>query len=273
MLFLAGSGPGSPAKYRWQLIAASGHCRPVDARQRQWTVNLGVPEMFNRNLHRVCRRFLRDRSGNFMMLTGLFVGILFLTGGLAVDYSMAIASKTRISNALDAATLATARALSIGDVDSNTAEAYLERVFAANIGIDADELDTSPYSLYGIDINPATGGVKASASLDYELQLLQVATGESTMKIASTSGVQFGASDIEVAMILDVTGSMNWDDAAGNHKLTALKTAAKNAVDKLLKNANGAVRVSLVPYAESVNVGNALSKYVYADYKESKSRI
>lgn len=232
---------------------------------------LGVATMFNHKFRHAVRRFVRDRSGNFMMMFGLGVGVIFLAAGIAVDYSMALAGKTRVNNALDAATLATARALSVGEINPDNAEDYLERIFAANIGTAVDDLEDSPYLLYDVIINEATGAVTASARYEHDLKLLQVATGRSDIQVASKSEVQFGSSDIEVAMVLDVTGSMNWNDAAGNHKLTALKTAAKSAVEKLLNNANGAVKISLVPYAESVNVGPNLAKYVYADYKESKS--
>ncbi|WP_419907031.1 pilus assembly protein TadG-related protein [Hoeflea sp.] len=218
------------------------------------------------------RRLCRDRRGNFTMMFGLGVAFIFLAAGIAVDYSISLSNKTRINNALDAATLATARAIASGDLDPSVdgaAESYVEAVFLANIGIDA--LAGSRYALNNVTYNPSNGSVSASASYNQGLQLIQAVTDQTNVQVGGASVAQYGASDIEVAMVLDVTGSMDWDDASGNHKLTALKSAAKSAVAKLLHNSSGAVRISLVPYARAVNVGSDLAKYVYADYDESKS--
>ena len=218
----------------------------------------------------IIHRFVNDRRGNFMMLTGLGFGLLFLAAGLAVDYSIALMNKTRMNNALDAATLATARAISADELNTQAeVEGYFENIFKANLEI--SDLETSKYSLHDISYDLDKGSVSASARYNQDLKLLQVATTHSTMQVKSRSAAQFGASDIEVAMVLDITGSMDWKDAGGAHKMTSLKAAAKNAVEKLLLNSGDAVRISIVPYAESVNVGPFLKKYVYADYREPKS--
>ncbi|MEX3011841.1 pilus assembly protein TadG-related protein [Hoeflea sp. TYP-13] len=214
-------------------------------------------------------RFGANRDGNFTVLMAFATGVLFLTAGLAVEYTLALSQRTRITNALDAATLATARAISIGEVTQANAPDYLKQVFAANIGV--DNLATSRYSLHNIVIDPANNAVSAKATYNQQLKFINVGMGTTHMDVSNNSAVTFGASDIEVAMVLDVTGSMDWDDANGDHKMTSLKAAAKNAVDKLLKNSRGAVKISLVPYSQSVNVGSFLSRYVYADYLEPKS--
>ena len=61
-----------------------------------------------------------------------------------------------------------------------------------------------------------------------------------------------GRRSFRVALVLDNTGSMK-DDG----KMTALKTASKNLLDKLKAAAiqNGDVYVSIVPFSKDVNVG------------------
>ncbi|MDA4845407.1 pilus assembly protein [Hoeflea poritis] len=210
-----------------------------------------------------CRRLTGDRRGNFTMIFGLGVAVIFLAAGVAVDYSTALMNKTRVNNALDAATLATARAIASGDVDpgvADEAEDYLEAVFIANLGV--DDLDASNYSLDSITINTTDQSVAATASIAQQFKLLQVGSSEDTITVSSSSAVSYGVSDIEVAMVLDVTGSMR------GTKLSALEDAAELAVKDLLSintDAKDYVRISLVPYAIGVNVGPDLQQYVYAD--------
>ncbi|WP_169054146.1 pilus assembly protein [Nitratireductor sp. XY-223] len=214
---------------------------------------------------------MNDRSGNFMMMFGLSVGVLFVAAGLAVEYSQSLLYKTRINNALDAATLATGRALSIGEISKtgDAAENYFKAIFAANMG--DDSFDATAYTLESFDVNTSNQTVSGRVSIKQPLKLLRVGTGTTEQKIASYSAASFGIGSVEVAMVLDVTGSMG---SGNNSKLENLKDAAQIGVAELLA-ANTAtdenIRISLVPYNYGVNVGSQLAKYVYPDYRYSKS--
>ncbi|MCY6383225.1 VWA domain-containing protein [Hoeflea prorocentri] len=203
------------------------------------------------------------------MLFALAIGVVFLATGLAVDYSMGLLNKTRVNNALDAATIATARAIAAGDVDpsvSNEAENYLKAVFAANLGV--DDVDASKYDVSDIVVDTASQEVSAKASVNQGLYLTQVKLDEDAIKVASSSGVSYGISEVEVAMVLDVTGSMK------GSRLKSLKKAAQDAVETLLAvntPTDTKVRISIVPYAIGVNVGADLADYVYADSFKAKS--
>src|SRR5690606_7091231 len=79
-------------------------------------------------------------------------------------------------------------------------------------------------------------------------------------KITTESAALYSDRRVEVAMILDVTGSMR------GQKIRDLKTAAGNAVRQLLganRNENTRIRISLVPYAEAVNVGDLARTTVF----------
>ncbi|MEX3011844.1 pilus assembly protein TadG-related protein [Hoeflea sp. TYP-13] len=212
----------------------------------------------------VFHRFLRDERGNFLMLFGLGVGVLFLAAGLAVDYSVGLMNKTRVNNALDAATIATARALASGDISASVdgeVETYLKAIFAANL--DVDDLDASIYAIDSYSVDTAAGTVSATASIDQPLYLLQVGTSSDSMTVATDSAVAYGVGNVEVAMVLDVTGSMR------GSKLSALQDSAELGVEELLSvntDSDEKVRISIVPYAIGVNVGSDLGKYVYADF-------
>ncbi|MEM6462211.1 MAG: TadE/TadG family type IV pilus assembly protein [Pseudomonadota bacterium] len=217
------------------------------------------------NLTALCRTFRRDEKGNFMMIFAFATAVIFLSVGLAVEYSHSINIKTRVTNALDAATLATARAISVGDITEAQAPKYLEDVFIANIG--ETKLSGSPYTLKNIKIDTVAQTVSAQANYDQDLDFISVGTAAQTQKIGSQSAATYGMSDVEVAMVLDVTGSMS------GAKIVALREAAALGVSELLSvNSPGdeKVRISLVPYSYGVNVG-PLAKYVYADFPYKKS--
>ena len=216
----------------------------------------------------LARRFLRDKGGNFAIAFAFTSVAIFLSVGLAVDYSMSISEKTRINNALDAASLATARALSIGEVSEQGTEAedYFKSIFSANLGI--DDLAASDYTVKNFNIDTANQTVSATADYDQSLLFMRVGgSKQTTQVVASKSAASYGIGDIEVAMVLDVTGSM-----AGSN-ITALKAAAELGVKELLSSNTATdehVRISLVPYSDSVNAGS-LSPYVFPDYNTGKS--
>ena len=210
------------------------------------------------------KRFLRNRRGNFAINFGLAATFIFLAGGLAVDYTMALGSRIRINNALDSASLATGEVSSTGDA----AENYFKAVFAANMGDNA--FDSTTYTLKNFNLDMVAKTVSAEVEIDQNLTLLRVGVGKATQGVASFSAASFGLDSIEVAMVVDVTGSMG--NGPGS-KLDNLKQAATLGITELLAAntpTDENIRISLVPYAYGVNA-SPLAKYVYPDYKESKS--
>ncbi|WP_136658033.1 pilus assembly protein [Nitratireductor sp. XY-223] len=216
-------------------------------------------------LNTLFANFRRDEGGNFMMIFAFATAAIFLTVGLAVEFSHSINMKTRVTNSLDAATLATARALSIGEITEDQADDYLEAVFIANLGV--DDLGSSDFAIENITINPVDKTVSARAVYDQDLKFISIGAAVDHQEVGSNSAATYGISDIEVAMVLDTTGSM------GGSKITALKDAAEIGVEELLSvntPTDVKVRISLIPYSYAVNTG-PLAQYVYADFKEKKS--
>jgi hypothetical protein len=67
-----------------------------------------------------------------------------------------------------------------------------------------------------------------------------------------------GGSNVEVSMMLDITGSMLESDGKGSTKIATLKTAAKDAIDILIwpDQSQFTSRIALAPFSVSVNVGS-----------------
>jgi hypothetical protein len=82
--------------------------------------------------------------------------------------------------------------------------------------------------------------------------------------IGSQSSLAIGGGnndkDIEVSLMIDVTGSMNDSTNSGNSKIHDARLAAKDLVDILKPNGysgSASTRIALVPFSQYVNVGAA----------------
>ncbi len=75
--------------------------------------------------------------------------------------------------------------------------------------------------------------------------------GRNTMDIEATSVIARQSGDMDVALVLDNTGSMR------GRKLITLKKAAKDLVETLYdsKTKDSEIKIGLVPFAQYVNVG------------------
>jgi len=61
---------------------------------------------------------------------------------------------------------------------------------------------------------------------------------------------------IEIVLVLDISGSMRWNDTTGTPRITRLRAAAREFVSTVLNpSAPDATTISIVPYAGSVNPG------------------
>ncbi len=193
-------------------------------------------------------RLHSDRRGGVavtfaLLLTGLF-GAIALTVDMARGQNLA----TRISYALDAAAMAGAKALDRGDDDTavqQTAEAFFN-VQLAKMGVHNVTL-----SGFKVAIDKSKGSVNVSVDADMGTTFAAI-IGKSKIELAQTSTVVYKARDVELAMALDVTGSMN-----DGTKLADMRSAAKDVLDTLFAEAKDdkSVRVSVVPWAASVNAG------------------
>ncbi len=206
--------------------------------------------------------FAHDTSGAFAILFGLSVAVLFMLVGLAVDSSRAYNVSFKVQDGLDAAALAAAKLLddpsaSLADVQAR-GESYLKtyiETLRIN-GVTTDNIRVVP--------NYSTSSVTVSADVSIRTmlgELSQVATFDFT----PTSTVVYKPKKIELAMVLDITGSMcnvppAWprDACLSGEKIDALKSAAVDLVEMFAAGAPGkdAVRISVVPYSASVNAGS-----------------
>ena len=188
-------------------------------------------------------RCWRDRRGNVSLMFGFFA--IALTGGvgLAIDTSVAYSVRSQLAAAVDAAALAGARAFSHPDRDTD-----IQNFFDANfedgyMGAVLEPLQIVP--------NEEARTITVTARANIPTFFMRVLGTDST-DIAATGQATLSSRDVEVSLVLDVTGSMS------GSKIVDLKAAAKELIGIVVQDQQDPfyTKVALVPYSSAVNVGS-----------------
>lgn len=193
---------------------------------------------------------LRDEGGATVIIFAIVLIPVLILIGLAVDGLRAFSAAETAHSAADAAALAAARAMSEGNLSNDEITDIANRYFQAN----AAGTGKLPYARFGpIDVKTDrdSGSVTVSVDTAVPTTFGQLARVDELVMTRSATAV-IGLSDIELGLMLDVTGSMNRND-----KLGALKRATADLIDTLIPEGGNAdkVRIGLAPYSEQVNVG------------------
>jgi Flp pilus assembly protein TadG len=201
---------------------------------------------------------LRDERGNFAILTGAAASMLALAVGFGINITQAYNVRSNLRNALDAAVTSTARDLTTGRIDKTQARQLVASFLEANG--DTRFVTSDAYVLDSLVVDDVARTLEASAYADVESAFPLF--GSKTQRVEISSAAVFSDRKVEVAMMLDTTGSMQ------GRKIQDLKTAAANAVKTILDGEDPSkprTRVAIVPYAEAVNVGKLAGDAVFVE--------
>lgn len=189
--------------------------------------------------------FGRDRAGSSIIMFSLSFSVMMFAAAMAIDYGRAELERMHMQRALDAAALAAAHQLGQVDQESKAREAA-ETYFRVNspagtqTHIDSLELDAQKG-----EVTMTAAGISLTSLLN--------AFGIRSIALGVNSKVSKGDGTVEVALVLDNSGSM------GGQPIIDLRTASRELVDRIFGTVedNDKVSVSVVPFAGSVNVGAA----------------
>ena len=204
------------------------------------------------------KQFADNRRGNVAMMFGLLVIPLVMAGGLAIDMLRKESAKTGIQEAADAALLAAARHKSKNATATKEQLNVLGRkVFDAHFA-NAGDIGVTEFD---IDFDLDEGEFTLDLEAGMETLLLGI-MGISMLDVNANSVVVMGPPrPVEIALALDNTGSMN-----DNGKIGDLKDAADSLVEELMPDGELVdVKISLVPFAQYVNVGTSFGSAYWLD--------
>ncbi|WP_292129465.1 TadE/TadG family type IV pilus assembly protein [Brevundimonas sp.] len=206
---------------------------------------------FLRALKPFLRRLLSDARGNVAMLFGLSLPVLILMTVGGVDIHRASTVRVNLQDALDAATLAAARSPYSEDEDlREVGLAALRANLKAYPDIILREQDTT-FSLNDDAV------VVASSRVDVKTLVANIFLPpygkfmDDYVPVGAHSEVNRSSRNLEVALVLDITGSMS------GSRIAAMKTAARDLVDLVVQDVQTPyyTRMSVVPYSIGVNMG------------------
>jgi Flp pilus assembly protein TadG len=189
----------------------------------------------------ILRRFAGNDRGNVAMLFALSCLAIFPLVGFAIDLSRVMVEKHKLQQATDAAALAAAH-------DAFMSVEEREAVVLAHLNhLEQDLGRDITYEL----TQDAEGEILLVTHITVNTTIAKI-MGRDDVAVTVRSGALEGGADIEVAMILDITGSMS-----GN-RITALKEASTDLVNIVVKDEQDPYysKVSMVPYSVAVNVGD-----------------
>lgn len=234
--------------------------RPVRAAQRLGRkCSTAVESLFASSS---ARSFAKNERGNVAIMFGLSTFVVVGAVGGAVDFGRAYSLKAKLQQSLDAAALAAAS------------------TYVNDPNHDVEAASTHGSQFFNASMANVTGGAEMTLTLDPETETVRM-TGSTTVKTpflaivpvlgvdsitmsayseaTTTVSLSGGGSlaEVEVSLMLDITGSMDWDAGGGLTKIQALKNASKNFVDILLP-ATGTpkAKIALAPFAQRVFLGD-----------------
>ena len=205
-----------------------------------------LPARAPQTVQRFCQRFAREESGNLTVFSVfMFVGIVAI-GGIGIDLMMNEQHRTKMQNALDSAVLAAADLRNT----QTPADVVSDYMAAHDVAGTVVQLD--------IDKNAASSVVTAAAQDTIDPLFLNV-LGIDGLESNAFSQAQNSAGNVEISMVLDISGSMGWYHM-GERKIDALRRAASDFVDTVLDpERQGQTSINLVSYNSYTYIGPDLA--------------
>ncbi|HLO75576.1 MAG TPA: TadE/TadG family type IV pilus assembly protein [Magnetospirillum sp.] len=210
--------------------------------------------------HRFIASLWHDRRGVVGLYFAVIISVMLLLCMAALDMVRVHMARSRIFVAMDSAMLAAGRSLGTDNwaqvgVNYFNANMNAGTTLGAKVTMTADSFKTTPSNL---------GGDEVALTVTGTIPLWSAGVGNiSEINVSRTTKALRRSQTVELAMVLDNTGSMTTGDNIGalrTDALLLLKTLSGGRTTGTLSYS----RVALVPYSAAVNPG-AESKKIISD--------
>jgi len=182
------------------------------------------------------KKYLLNTSGNFSIMFSIVITTLLIAVGAAVDISGSASKKSTLQDMSDAAALAAV---------SSDEDGYDELLKIVNESLAANNFDSLRYD---VNLVVEEDSVTVLLTANYETLFLRVA-GQDQLPISVLTEARLPEEvPINIALVLDRTGSMRGDN------MDALKAASAVLIDEFAEY-DSDTRVAVVPFSNYVNVG------------------
>lgn len=193
----------------------------------------------------------RNRKGGAAMFVAIGLLPVVAATGIAVDSGLGYILKSRLHKSIDTAGLAAGRI-----VDSGDPQIVARQLFDANFGVENPRVTVRDFN---VTVDPVTGDVTITAQASIPTVFMRV-LGQDELVVDARTVVQRQMTGIELALVLDNTGSM-----AHGGRFEAMHQASLQLVNTLFRGEEEVpdIWVSLVPYVGTVNIGTSRSSWLH----------
>lgn len=203
------------------------------------------------------RKFIADRKGAFAIQFALMVVPLTVCTGLAVDGGRAFLARYELAQALDAA------ALAVGSTSSTTTQENLTTMAQTYVNANFRTKHNGHIKVtLGDNASGVVVNLKGEVAIDtYFMPLI----GKDSVLVKAESTVRRGGNNVEVALAIDITGSMDDPPKAnksGERKIVSLQSAATNLINTVISTQQPPLssyysRMAIIPWSNNVYISDA----------------
>lgn len=199
----------------------------------------------NMTMFRSINRFVASTRGAFALQFAMMAIPLTVCTGLAIDGGRAFLARFELAAALDAAALAVGSTLTEGADLNAVAAKFVERNFRTQHD-EPISLELVESLVNGAETYTLKGQVKIST---YFMPLV----GQPYVMVSAESEVRQGGNNVEVALALDITGSMNVT------RMEGLRSAANLLIDEVVSEQQPPEvpffsRAAIIPWSQYISL-------------------
>lgn len=190
-----------------------------------------------KSIRPILSRWARDESGSLVLLGLILTLLMAMMGGLAVDLMRYEERRASVQSTIDRSVLAAA------SLTQKRGSKLVVEDYFAKAGI-------SQY-LTGVTVDNGMNyrDVRATAQTNVKPFFMNM-IGIDNLTASVTARAEQRISNVEVSMVLDVSGSMD------GSRINNLRPAAREFITTVLASSDpGKVSISIVPYNAQVNIG------------------
>lgn len=202
------------------------------------------------HINGIVQRFTVCDKGGIAPLFALSCIVLLLVTGVAIDSARFQDLSNRTQAALDGASLAAAKLLE--DEDLSISEIQDRAVKYFNAAVPTFGIHTTYISPLDVAVDRSDNSVETAVQMHIPSFFGRIAGGSGTVTMNRSSKVVYDMQKVELALVLDVTGSM-----LDKNKIGDMKAAAEDVIEALLDDSinENNTRIALAPFSASVNAG------------------
>jgi len=213
-----------------------------------------IPAIAGRIKNSGLRRYAQGEDGSVTIFAGAVIVMILLVAGIAYDLQRHEMERVRIQSTADMAVLAAA------DLDQTldpqaVVQDYFDKAGIPN-GTNAITVDEG--------LNFRTVSVNADGTIPTNFMTM---LGIDTLPLRSRAEAEERVNNVEISMVLDISGSM-----ASGDKMPNLRDAAETFVDTVINDSTrDLVSISIIPYSEHVSAGPAIMSKFNVDWNNPYS--